>query len=193
MRYLFTAVMTLSAALTASSAYAQGGPGWQVCWGPLGSQPCAAAAVPLDPWMMVAFAIFLGVALVWTQRRQSRFGTYLVVAGGLALAAVSSYQIREVGAVPPPSADFLINTPSGVDVKYCQQGQVPESVRPLAVGPPPCEGGFALCVLNSTSAPVQLVITPLNGADINWKTPPEKCGTTLQPNSICYLPCPERG
>lgn len=194
MRYLFTAVMTLSAAFTASSAYAQQPPGWQVCWGPLGSQPCTAAAVPLDPWMMVAFAIFLGVALVWTQRRQSRFGTYLVVAGGLALAAVSTYQIREAGAIPPPpTPDFLINKPSGVDIKYCEQGQVPESVRPLAVAPETCNGGPALCVSNDTGAAVQLVITPINGANRNWSTPNPPCETSLSSGKICYLPCPERG
>lgn len=192
MRYLFTAVMMLSAVLTASSAYAQvpPDPGWQVCWGPPGSQPCA-AAVPLDPWMMVAFAIFLGVALVWTQRRQSRFGTYLVVAGGLALAAVSSYQIREAGAIPPPP-DFLIDKPSGVDIKYCEheQGQVPDSVRPLTVGPATCIFGPDLCVLNSTNAPVQLVITPLNGVNPNWNTVSQpKCVTSLAANATCYLPC----
>lgn len=185
MRYFFTAVMTLSAALTASSAYAQQPPGWQVCWGPLGSQPCA-AAVPLDPWMMVAFAIFLGVALVWTQRRQSRFGTYLVVAGGLALAAVSSYQIREAGA--PPIYDFDLTTPSGVKTKLCGSEREVALVQPGASSPS-AFAGPPLSVYNHTSAPVQLVITPINGASITWPTPPDKCGTSLPPSTTCYLPC----
>lgn len=119
---------------------------------------------------------------VWVQRRHSGFGAYLV-ASMLVLAAGGSYQIREAWA--PSSYDFNLQAPSGVESHNCYQTQ-PLPIQ--VVG----NGGDYLTVYNGTSAPVGLVITPLNGADINWSVPSNgssKCGVPLANGAICYLLC----
>lgn len=175
---IFTAAMAFSTSLAASSALAQGAPpGYQICWGPPGQVICSSAAVPLDPWMLVALSALLAIVLVWVQRRHSGFGAYLV-AGVLALAAAVSYQIREVWATTVISLD----TSSGVKTQYCLTTTQPTSTQIV-------DGSNYLTVQNDTSNTLGLVITPLNGADLSWPVPPSTCKTTLASGATCNLPC----
>jgi hypothetical protein len=128
--------------------------------------------------MVAALAILLGIALVWVQRRHSGFGAYLIAAA-LGLAVVG-YSVKDVSA---NGYDFDLDRPSGMIVKTCPQVK-PESVQPFLV-----TTNNYLTVHNSTTATVQLVITPLNGADTNGSVS-DKCGTLLNSSDTCYLPCP---
>lgn len=168
LRRVLQSISALITMLTASSAWAQA---WGVCWGPPGSQVCVPASVPaLSPWMLVAVSVLLALAAVWMLRRRSGLGA-LLIAGVLVLAAAGSHQIKDAWASPY----YYILTAAGQESHTC----------------PP--SGYPMNVYNGTASPVQIFISPSNGANLNWPVGPSdtKCasGMILNNSEQCYLPC----
>ncbi len=174
MQKFVTALLAALSATMASLAFAQAAviPGWQVCWGPVNNQTCV-AAVPLDPWLMVVISAILAIAAVLVLRRRTGFGAYLV-AGVLVLAAAGSYQLKEVWAI---GSDIQTTAANGLVTVMCNATQ---SI------------GFVQ-IWNNSASTVQLTVTPLNGANINWPNsgPHPTCGSTLPAGDHCLLPCSE--
>jgi len=156
--------MLAAAGLAAPTmAWAQPVPGWQICWG----SGCS-SAVPLDPWMAVATGSLLLLAGLTALRRHARGGLFLL-AGALAVTAYGLHDIKSADAF---FAGLSITLPSGNQTLTCS--------------------GPSLTVLNSSGAPVNLFLTPLNGANLGWLSGiMGACqqGGTLNNSASCSLPC----
>lgn len=167
LRRLLLSFVSLFSALTATGAWAQA---WLVCWGPPGNQICAPASVPtLSPWVLVAVSALLALAAVWVLRRRSGIGA-LLIAGVLVLAATGSHQIKDAWA----TVFFDLDAPTGKKFDTCP------SSSPVNV-------------YNHHTSPVQITVTPSDGATLSWPVGPgqDKCssGKMLNTHEQCYLPC----
>ena len=148
-------------------AWAQLPPGWQVCWG----SGCT-AAVPLDPWMAMATGALLLLAGLAALRRHTRGGLFLLI-GALAISAYGLHDIKSADAL---SVALLITLPSGNQTLTCS--------------------GPSLAVSNSSGAPVNLFLTPLNGASLSWLSGVMGAcqqGGALNNSATCSLPCAAPG
>jgi len=168
LRRLLLSFVSLFSALTATGAWAQA---WLVCWGPPGNQICAPASVPtLSPWVLVAVSALLALAAVWVLRRRSGIGA-LLIAGVLVLAATGSHQIKDAWASPW----YYIQTATGAESHTC-----PSS-------------GYSMNVYNDIASPVQIFISPSDGANLGWPVGPGQTmcssGMILNYDQQCYLPC----
>ncbi len=149
-----------------SMAWAQLPPGWQVCWG----NACT-AAVPLEPWMVVATGVLLLLAGLALLRRRLRGGLFLL-AGVLAVGGYGLHDMKSADAI---IADLVISTAAGSQTLTC--------------------AGPSLSVFNNSGSPVTLFMTPLNGANLSWLAGPGVCqqGGVLNSSASCVLPCGSAG
>ena len=157
------ALSSVAGLVVPTMAWAQLPPGWQVCWG----SGCS-VAVPIAPWIVVATGALLLLAGLTALRRHTRGGLFLL-AGAV---AVSAYGLHDIKSADAFFAGLSITLPSGNQTLTCS--------------------GPSLTVLNSSGAPVNLFLTPLNGANLGWLSGiMGACqqGGTLNNSASCSLPC----